>query len=291
MRMTCRNNQLCRAISQISILTPSLRSFTRSTTANSLGSIFVLSLAQSQYKSRNPVCQTYHFVNVFCWTVIHFCCSAKAILVSGFSCGGSMAFNPWSTGRFEGSKLRPLFFLNKAVSSVFVVRLALLCNRFVNCLDLFASLCNDDRLRRPVLGGGDGGKSSEGVLTGVVAREQVASKSPYSLGGGVSGEASADIFTFFLFLKSQTSINTTMKKELILSSASLLTFPASRVSRVSMHSKYKRESPAEISGDEHATMHNYHETPHFLHSASPRPQLRIYCRYQCHKIHVLIPNA
>ena len=27
---------------------------------------------------------THHFVNVFCWTVIHFCCSANAIFVKSF---------------------------------------------------------------------------------------------------------------------------------------------------------------------------------------------------------------
>lgn len=53
--------------------TPSLRSLTRSLTSRPLASIFVLS----------------HFVNVFCWTVIQCCCSAKAILVRSFSWGGA----------------------------------------------------------------------------------------------------------------------------------------------------------------------------------------------------------
>ena len=35
--------------------------------------------------------RSHHLVNVFCWTVIHLCWSAKAILASPCSCGGSTA--------------------------------------------------------------------------------------------------------------------------------------------------------------------------------------------------------
>lgn len=55
--------------------TPSLKSTTKSETCTPRASIFVLS----------------HFVKVFCWTVIQRCCSANAILVKRFSCGGSVA--------------------------------------------------------------------------------------------------------------------------------------------------------------------------------------------------------
>lgn len=55
--------------------TPSLKSTTKSTTWTWRASIFELS----------------HFVKVFCWTVIQRCCSANAILVNRFSCGGSVA--------------------------------------------------------------------------------------------------------------------------------------------------------------------------------------------------------
>lgn len=108
---------------------------------------------------------TYHFVNVFCCTVIHCCCSANAIFTSGFSCGGSMAFSPWSTGRLMVLRPneRPFFRRSKSSDSCGVLADELRCWRVVNCLDLLNSLdlCCEERSRRALmLGGGVGGQTT-----------------------------------------------------------------------------------------------------------------------------------
>ena len=144
-----------------STLTPSLRSFTRSTTTNSLGSIFVFNLSRSQccLSLHHRVSEAYHFVNVFCWTVIHFCCSANAIFVKACSCGGSMAFNPWSAGKLL---VWNRFFLPRGLGPGFE---SLRFARFVNCFERIASLCEVERSRRTLmLFAGDGGEKDEGVL-------------------------------------------------------------------------------------------------------------------------------
>lgn len=48
-------------------------------------------LAQSAYTNKPDPLGTHHFVNVFCCTVIHRCCSANAILTSPCSWAGSTA--------------------------------------------------------------------------------------------------------------------------------------------------------------------------------------------------------
>lgn len=77
--------------------TPSLRSFTRSFTSRSRSAILVFILRNSVSLVLAPlrptflIYSTYHFVNVFCWTLIHFCCSAYAIL----SYVGALPCLPW----------------------------------------------------------------------------------------------------------------------------------------------------------------------------------------------------
>lgn len=146
--------------------TPSLRSWTRSLTATSRDSTFVFNLRLISLAPPLTSSQaSYHFVNVFCCTVIHFCCSAKAIFVNACSCGGSIAFSPWSAGRLLVWK--PLLLLpvnNSPDGSVEVLVLALRCKRFVNCLERLASRVEEVRSRLDfMLDGGDGGNRNGAV--------------------------------------------------------------------------------------------------------------------------------
>lgn len=60
-------------------------------------------LAQSTHYQARPVRGTHHFVNVFCCTVIHRCCSANAILTRPCSWAGSTAA---SASAFPVAELR-----------------------------------------------------------------------------------------------------------------------------------------------------------------------------------------
>jgi hypothetical protein len=186
------------SIGRRSGLTPSLRSCTRSLTTNSLGSIFVFNLRQSislmAYKRIGLPGFTDHFVKVFCWTVIHFCCSANAIFVRTGSCSGSTAFNASSVwfcwvGKLCRWYLCLLLRLPSLPSAASLSSLTFVVDRkrIVNRWERLASL-SFCKSRRDFAGGvgGDCGKGIEALFTSNWAEKSaLQQREPASDAGGV----------------------------------------------------------------------------------------------------------